>query len=208
MTEGPSGIAVMFVALAVAGCQRHVQMKFPDTSPGAQYTCSITTSQVENCVPRTDIDPADDNRATTTFVILPRACAGRFNEITIQDSGSSETSVNVKCAPLEAAIVLPAQNCRGYECTQAGAKKMLAETAKRAGMWSAAATEELDRLFYQAASKMESEQQLTSEGFHRAEENFKKLVANIPKGIDDPALHAIEETRKGEFSLCPIWPFC
>jgi hypothetical protein len=103
----PTGIAVIFAALGVCGCERHVQLKFPDTSPGAQYTCSTTTSQVERCGPRTDIDPADDNREGTVFVILPRACGGRFNEITIHDSGSSKPRVNVKCAPPENTIVLP-----------------------------------------------------------------------------------------------------
>ena len=88
--------------LVAAGCaERHVQLKFPDGTPGEQYTCRSTTSQVENCTPATKIDPAANNKAHTVFVILPRECKGRFHEVTIHDSGSSEPTVDVRCAPLE-----------------------------------------------------------------------------------------------------------
>jgi hypothetical protein len=87
---------------ALAGCAtHHVGLKFPDATPGEEYTCHVTTSQVENCSPATKIDPAANNQAHTVFVILPRECKGHFHEVTIHDSGSSEPTVDVKCAPLE-----------------------------------------------------------------------------------------------------------
>jgi hypothetical protein len=92
------------LVFATSGCEHHVQLKFPDTSPGAEYTCFATKSQVVNCRPATTINPANNNQANTVFVILPRECAGRVNEITIHDSGSSNPSVDVKCAPLENTI--------------------------------------------------------------------------------------------------------
>jgi hypothetical protein len=104
-----SGMAAKVLAngfLAVAlwgstGCERHVQLKFPDTSPGEQYVCSVQKDRAEHCVPQPLIDPARDNREGTVFVILPRACKGQFNEITIHDAGSAKPTVNVRCAPLE-----------------------------------------------------------------------------------------------------------
>src|SRR5262245_57892546 len=90
------------IALLLVGCgARHVQLKFPDATPGEEYTCHPTTSQVETCSPATKIDPAQNNQARTVFVILPRECKGHFHEITVHDSGSSEPVVDVKCAPLE-----------------------------------------------------------------------------------------------------------
>jgi hypothetical protein len=94
-------IAVSALCLAPAACAHHVQLKFPDTSPGAEYTCRGTKSQTENCEPATTIDPAQNNRENTVFVILPRECQRQFNEITIHDSGSSSPTVDVKCSPLE-----------------------------------------------------------------------------------------------------------
>ena len=88
-------------------CERHVQLKFPNSGRGEEFVCHPTTSQKEKCEPRTNLNPADDNKANTAFVILPSACQGRFHEITIHDSGSSEPSVNVKCAPLENTIPMP-----------------------------------------------------------------------------------------------------
>jgi hypothetical protein len=91
--------------LASACCQRHVQLKFPDASPnGDDYVCSVTTSAEEKCTPSKVNNPADDNRANTVFVILPRECLKNFNQITIHDSGSATPTVNVKCAPPEGKI--------------------------------------------------------------------------------------------------------
>lgn len=94
-------LGVIGLAGLLGGCERHVALKFPDSSPGAAYVCSVTDRSVERCAPATNIDPADSDRAGTVFVILPRECQGRFNEIVIHDSGSSQPSVSVRCAPLE-----------------------------------------------------------------------------------------------------------
>jgi hypothetical protein len=96
------GLAALW--FASAACERNVQLKFPDTSPGEQYVCTVTQSQVESCQPATELDPAKDNSAHTVFVILPRECKGHFNEMTIRDSGSSEPVVHVRCAPEENVI--------------------------------------------------------------------------------------------------------
>jgi len=98
--------ALLFSGGAMA-CERHVQLKFPNSGRGEEFVCHPTTSQVEKCEPRTNLNPADDNKSNTAFVILPSACQGHFHEITIHDSGSSEPSVNVKCAPLENKIPMP-----------------------------------------------------------------------------------------------------
>ena len=89
---------------APACAQRHVQLKFPDTSPGEEYTCPVTEGQAAACKPATVIDPAKANQANTVFLILPRECKGKFNEVTIHDSGSSTPTVDVKCAPQENVI--------------------------------------------------------------------------------------------------------
>jgi hypothetical protein len=94
--------ALLFV-FATLACERHVQLKFPDSTPGEEFTCFTTDGQ-EKCQPTTTIDPAKSNQAGTTFVILPRACKRQFNEITIHDSGSSHPTVQVRCAPLENTI--------------------------------------------------------------------------------------------------------
>jgi hypothetical protein len=93
--------AAHLLLVATAACERHVQLKFPDTTPGEEFVCHATESSVVNCVPATTIDPAKNNRENTKFIILPRECKRQFNEITIHDSGSSNPSANVKCAPLE-----------------------------------------------------------------------------------------------------------
>jgi|SRR5215212_7456018 len=97
--------AVAGVLLVLSACsERHVQLKFPDSTPGAQYTCRSTQASAVNCVPATDLNPAAQNQSGTVFVILPRECKNSFNEITIHDSGSSEPAVNVRCSPLEPPI--------------------------------------------------------------------------------------------------------
>ena len=107
MAELVRGYPWALLFFGVMACERHVQLKFPNSGRGEEFTCRPTTSQVENCKPRTNLNPADDNKANTAFVILPSACQGQFHEITIHDSGSSEPSVNVKCAPLENKIPMP-----------------------------------------------------------------------------------------------------
>jgi hypothetical protein len=96
----------MGVCLVVLwGCgERHVQLKFPDTTRGAEYVCQTTDASAVNCQPSTNLDPAEQNKAGTVFVILPRECKNSFSEITIHDSGASNPTVNVRCSPLEAPI--------------------------------------------------------------------------------------------------------
>ena len=101
------GLPWALLFLGLGACERHVQLKFPNSGRGEEFVCHPTTSQKEKCEPRTNLNPADDNKANTAFVILPSACQGHFHEITIHDSGSSEPSVNVKCAPLENTIPMP-----------------------------------------------------------------------------------------------------
>ena len=101
------GLLAGVLFFAATACERHVQLKFPNSGRGEEFVCHPTTSQVEKCEPRTNLNPADDNKANTAFVILPSACQGHFHEITIHDSGSSEPSVNVKCAPPENKIPMP-----------------------------------------------------------------------------------------------------
>jgi hypothetical protein len=93
--------AWLVAVAAVSGCSHDVSLKFPDSSPGEEYVCSPTARNGEQCVAQTKVDPAKDNRAGTVFVIVPRECQGKFNEITIHDAGSAKPVVNVKCAPLE-----------------------------------------------------------------------------------------------------------
>jgi hypothetical protein len=104
MRGGTQRCAFGLAVLGMLACERHVQLKFPDSSPGEEYICTVTESSVESCVPQSQVDPAKDNRAHTVFVILPRECQGHFNEITVHDSGSSKPTVNVKCAPAENVI--------------------------------------------------------------------------------------------------------
>lgn len=96
-------LVTLLALLATSACTHHVRLLFPDSSPGAEYTC-LTTTQGENCQPATKISPANNNQANTAFVILPKECKGNYNDITIHDSGSSTPSVDVKCAPLENTI--------------------------------------------------------------------------------------------------------
>ena len=83
-----AGFALM--VSGITGCaQRHVQLKFPDTSPGEQFVCSEAKSREQSCTARTALDPAADNRHGTVFVIMPRECRGSFHEVTIHDAGSA-----------------------------------------------------------------------------------------------------------------------
>ena len=86
--------------LTMPACTHHVRLLFPDSSPGEEYTCSVTTHD-ENCRPATTIDPSQNNQANTAFVILPKECKGSYSDVTIHDSGSSTPTVDVKCAPPE-----------------------------------------------------------------------------------------------------------
>jgi hypothetical protein len=87
--------------LWIAGCARHVQLKFPESEIGDAYICYKTTESTSNCHRADKIDPSDQNRRGTSFVILPTECQGHFNQITIQDANSSNPTVHVICAPLE-----------------------------------------------------------------------------------------------------------
>jgi hypothetical protein len=90
------------IAWGVAGCGHHdVSLKFPDSSPGEEYVCYGGGTGAEACSPQGATNPAKDNREGTVYVVVPRACKGHFNEVTIHDAGSSKPIINVKCAPLE-----------------------------------------------------------------------------------------------------------
>lgn len=90
------------IAWGVAGCSHHdVSLKFPDTSPGEEYVCYGGGSDAEACSPQARTDPSKDNREGTIYVIVPHACKGHVNEITIHGAGSSKPIIDVKCAPLE-----------------------------------------------------------------------------------------------------------
>lgn len=104
MASGWRSAVLVCVALASTACQRHVRLEFPDSSPGEEYVCRVTESQQERCEPRTVLDAARDNRQGTVFVILPRACQGKFHQIVIHDAGSTRPTVAVKCSPLENVI--------------------------------------------------------------------------------------------------------
>lgn len=104
MPGGWRAAIVGWLAVMTVACQRHVRLEFPDSSPGEEFVCQVTESQQERCAPRTVIDPAQDNRQGTVFVILPRACQGKFHQIVIHDAGSSTPQVAVKCSPLENVI--------------------------------------------------------------------------------------------------------
>jgi len=100
MQRAIEGLAGVFLLLGLSACERNVRLEFPGSTPGEEFVCKVTEGE-ERCAPQTVIDPKQDNRAHTVFVILPHACQGHFNRITIHDSGSSEPFVNVKCAPPE-----------------------------------------------------------------------------------------------------------
>lgn len=101
MVELGGRVGWLFVVMALVACSHDVSLKFPDSSPGAEYVCSPTHRNGEQCVPQTRVDPAKDTREGSVYVIVPRECKGRFNEITIHDAGSKSPVVNVKCAPPE-----------------------------------------------------------------------------------------------------------
>ena len=85
-------------------CTRHVQLEFPDSSKGAEYSCVPTPGGSITCQPATVVDPAQQNQSHTTFFILPKECRGSFNQITIHDSGSSHPSLDVLCSPVEGKV--------------------------------------------------------------------------------------------------------
>ena len=97
-----AGCFILLCTLCATACaQRHVQLMFPDASPGAEFTCHPTEGQAEVCEPATVVDPPGENREGTVYVTVPRECQGHFDRITIHDSGSSKPTVDVKCAPPE-----------------------------------------------------------------------------------------------------------
>ena len=99
----PGGrIGWVLIAWAVCACSHHdVSFKFPDSSPGEEYVCYGGGSDAEACSPQTQTNPAKDNAEGTVYVIVPRACKGRFNEITVHGAGTAKPIIDVKCAPLE-----------------------------------------------------------------------------------------------------------
>ena len=90
----------VIAALGLTACARHVRLTTPDTDPGARYVCR----DGGECQPA-DIDiPSEANPSETTPITLPRQCAGRIHQVLIRDSGSSEPTVEVTCAPAEEPI--------------------------------------------------------------------------------------------------------
>jgi hypothetical protein len=69
----------------------------PATTPGSRYTCQT----LDQCTPATEENPARLNQSGTTFVALPRQCAGRIHKIVILNADSSQPEVDVTCAPVE-----------------------------------------------------------------------------------------------------------
>lgn len=87
--------------LVGTGCTHNVQLEFPDTSRGAEYSCTPTSGGSITCQPAPVVDPAQQDKSNTAFFILPRECQGSFNQVTIHDSGSSHPTLDVVCSPLE-----------------------------------------------------------------------------------------------------------
>jgi hypothetical protein len=77
---------------------RHVSIENPATTPGSRYTCK----SMDSCTPATVDVPARLNQSGTTFVALPRQCAGRIHKIVILNADSSTPEIDVTCAPIEA----------------------------------------------------------------------------------------------------------
>jgi hypothetical protein len=90
----------LLLVLVAEGCARHVRLTTPDTDPGARYVC-----RGEGVCQPADVDvPSERNPSGTTFITLPRQCAGKIHQILVIDAGSSEPKVDVTCAPAEEPI--------------------------------------------------------------------------------------------------------
>ena len=94
----------LLTILVGIGCTHNVQLEFPDTSKGAEYSCQPTPGGSIACQPATVVDPAQQDKSNTAFFILPRECRGSFNKVTIHDSGSSHPTLDVVCSPLEGKV--------------------------------------------------------------------------------------------------------
>jgi hypothetical protein len=89
----------LLLVVSSLGCARHVRLTTPDTDPAARYVCGEG-----GCQPA-DVDvPSERNPSGTTFINLPRQCAGRIHQILIVDADSSDPKVDVTCAPAEEPI--------------------------------------------------------------------------------------------------------
>jgi hypothetical protein len=79
-----------------------VRLVAPDTTAASRYSCEPGDGKI--CTPATTDVPSDLNQTHTAFVILPRECKGRFQQIVVIDADSSEPKVDVTCAPEEAPV--------------------------------------------------------------------------------------------------------
>ena len=97
------GVTLLLVATLSSACGgHHVRLVAPDTTAGSRYSCEPGDGKV--CTPATTDVPSDLNERNTAFVILPRECKGRFQQIVVIDAGSSEPKVDATCAPEEAPV--------------------------------------------------------------------------------------------------------
>jgi hypothetical protein len=95
--------ALVVVAAVSSACgSRHVRLVSPDTTAGSRYTCEPGDGKV--CTPATTDVPSDLNERNTAFVILPRECKGRIQQIVVINADSSEPKVDATCAPEEAPV--------------------------------------------------------------------------------------------------------
>ena len=93
---------VITLALSSACGSRHVRLVAPDTTAGPRYSCEPGDGKI--CSPATTDVPSDLNQRNTAFVILPRECKGRFQQIVVINADSSEPKVDATCAPEEAPV--------------------------------------------------------------------------------------------------------
>lgn len=99
-----SHLLCIFFAVVACGCHHDVRLEFPEADGvGGMYDCS-TTKGPEVCRKSTTVDPAEQNRFGTDFVIMPVECKKHFHRIVIHDADSSSPMVHVECAPPEAPI--------------------------------------------------------------------------------------------------------
>lgn len=97
-------LSVLALLVGTGCATRHVQLDFPDSSKGPEYSCAPTPGGAIACQAATVVDPAQQDKSHTTSFILPRECHGSFYQVTIHDSGSSHPSLDVLCSPLESKV--------------------------------------------------------------------------------------------------------
>ncbi len=94
----------LLAVIACMACQHDVRLEFPESDGvSGMYECSTTTG-AEVCQPTSVVDPAEQNKFGTEFVMMPRECNKHFHRIVIHDAGSSSPKVHVECAPPEGKI--------------------------------------------------------------------------------------------------------